>query len=215
MGALRWVSAVVIRTVFLALVWLLLAGPDPDYAIYGAVSVAAALLMSLWLQPPVRIGAAPAGRGSAADASAPEELRRGEVPAAVHQGAAGVVLVVWFLWQSVIGGADVALRAVRRRVDVDPVIERAPFLLPEGHARQLALLLMNLMPGSMVQQVIGQAATDDESGDAHGSAGRQGAENTEEIVELHSLAAALRPAQQWEHLQQRVGAAFGHSTSPQ
>lgn len=214
MGAPRWISAAVIRTVFLTLVWLVLAGPDPDYAIYGAVSVAAALVMSLWLQPPVRVRADSAERGGGADASAPEGLRRRSAPGVVRQGAAGVVLVVWFLCQSVIGGADVALRAVRRQIDVDPVIERAPFLLPEGHARQLALLLMNLMPGSMVQQVIGQAATDDASGDAHGSDSSQGTQNREETVELHSLAAALRPAQQWEHLQQRVGAAFGHSTSP-
>ncbi len=135
------------------------------------------------------------------------------MPAVVRQSAAGVVLVVWFLWQSVIGGADVALRAVRRRVDVDPVIERAPFLLPEGHARQLALLLMNLMPGSMVQQVIGQAATDEGSDNAPEPAGSPARDEAEEIVELHSLAAALRPAQQWENLQQRVGAAFGHSAS--
>lgn len=160
----------VLRAALLGVVWVLLAGWSADYAAYGVVSVAAGVLLSLVLLPP---------------SSAPAPLGW---PARVW---GGVLLVGWFVGQSARGGVDVAVRAVRRVPDVDPVVVRAGVVLPEGGAREVALLLMNLMPGSMIQR--GPSFTGDR----------------EEQIELHSLSASLRPAEQWLALQRRVARAAG------
>lgn len=154
-----------IRGLALALVWVALAGVDAEYAVYGAISVAAATAMSLALVPPT----------PARPRTWPRRL------------GAGLGLGLWFVRQSVVGGIDVARRVLRRRPDIAPAVVVAPFALPSGHARELALTLMNVMPGTMVQRVRAD----------------------EDAVELHTLAVELEPAQQWQQLQHRVGAAAG------
>lgn len=177
----RWVMAGVLRAVVLGLLWGALSGADPDYLVYGAVSVTLATALSLLLLPP---SARSSPRGW------PRQL--GSV----------AVLLGWFLGQSVLGGLDVARRVLARPVDIDPSVVTAPFALEPGHARQLALVMMNLMPGSMVQQVV--------------SAEGEPADNTTRgpvrppsAVQLHTLSPQLDPADQWARLQRRVGAAFG------
>ncbi|MCS5480928.1 Na+/H+ antiporter subunit E [Corynebacterium sp. YIM 101645] len=154
---MKWVVAVVLRVFALVVVWEAVSSWEPAYALYGLVSVGAATALSLRLVPPGRM------------------LRL--------RGA--VVLLSWFLYKAVAGGIDVARRAVRPTPDIEPAVVRAHLRLPPGHSRELAMLLMNLMPGTMVQRV------------------------REEEVELHTLSLELRPVQQWEDLQDRVARACG------
>lgn len=171
-----------IRAVLLALVWLFLAGWTADYALYGVVSVAAATALSLALLPP---------HGGPEPVHWPRRIRR------------SVVLAGWFLWQSARGGVDVAVRACRRTPAIEPTVVVAAVELPEGHSRQLAMLMMNLMPGTMVQRDSVQRDTvqrDVPQGDA--------ASQTDSSVELHTLSLELNPVDQWDQLQRRVAAAF-------
>lgn len=171
---MRWIVAGLWRSLLLALLWLLLSGAESDYLAYGAASVAAASLLSLGLIPP---------QGPPRPARWPRRLWF------------GLLLAGWFLGQSAAGGVDVARRALGRRPDIEPAVVRAPVDLPEGHARQLAMLLMNLMPGSMIQRAPGSTGHD-----AAASAGG-------DQVELHTLSVSLDPAGQWSRLQRRVAQA--------
>ncbi|RSZ64776.1 hypothetical protein EAH68_04030 [Corynebacterium hylobatis] len=159
---MKWVVAVVLRVLALAVVWEAMSSWEPAYALYGLVSVGAATTLSLRLVPPGRMFRI---RGAA-------------------------VLAGWFLYKAVAGGIDVARRAVRPTPDIEPVVVRARLRLPPGHGRELAMLLMNLMPGTMVQRVRG------------------------EEVELHTLSLELEPVQQWADLQDRVARAFGPDPGP-
>lgn len=171
-----WLVAAAVRALMLSVFWVALAGWSADYAVYGMISVAFATGTSLLLMPP-----------------------RPLTPSAWARRAVGTVsLLGWFLWQSVRGGVDVAARAIKPTPDVDPRVVVAPLELPPGAARQLALILMNLMPGSMVQRMI---TADGRT--AHGV--RQAPSH----VELHTLSLALEPAQQWKELQRRARRAVG------
>lgn len=165
---MKYVIAGVLRAAVLALIWALFSSGSTDYAVYGVISVAAATALSLILLPPQR------------DPNPVTWSRRIWF---------FTVLLGWFLWQSARGGVDVAIRALRHTPDIAPEVITAEIELAEGHARQLAMLLMNLMPGSMIQR------------------GPFTAEASE-VLELHTLSAALGPAQQWQQLQQRVARAF-------
>ena len=165
--------AAVVRALVLGLVWVALSGAEADYALYGLVGVAAATALSLALLPPTR--------------------RRFRV----RRLWFSVILAGWFLGKSVAGAADVARRALAIRPDIEPAVVSASLSLPPGPARQLALLMMNLMPGSMVQREV--------------TASGQPADDADAItmsVELHTLSRSLRPAEQWDSLQRRVAAAF-------
>lgn len=162
---MRWTAAAALRGLLLSLLWLAFSGADSDYWVYGAVSVVCAVALSLALLPP----------------QGPPRPTRWP-----HRLWFSLVLILWFLGQSVVGGVDVARRALTRQPDIRPTVIPAPVQLPEGHARQLAMVLMNLMPGSMIQRSL------------------PGEELT---VELHTLSASLDPVGQWERLQHRVAQA--------
>lgn len=164
----RWATAGLIRGTVAAVLWTGLTHGDPGKAVYGVVSVLAAVLLSLWLLPPRR----PPGQGG-----------RG------RRGLAVVTLLAWCLRQIVVGGVDVSLRALHPGRRIAPEVVAAPLELPPGPAREVALLMMNLMPGSMVQRVL---------------------PGEPETVEIHTLAAELRPRQIWEELQGRAAAMEGH-----
>lgn len=174
---MKWILAVVLRGLLLGLLWTAFSGADPEYLVYGAASVSCAVALSLALLPP---------RGSPRPARWPRRLWF------------SVLLSLWFLGQSVVGGVDVARRAVRRQPDIDPTVIPAPVHLPEGHARQLAMVLMNLLPGSMIQRSI-------PGEDPHGEPNREAYRG--DTVELHTLSPALDPARQWSRLQHRVAQA--------
>lgn len=170
---MKYVVTALVRAAVLGLLWVFLAGWDADYALYGVVSVAAATALSLALMPP---------------RNQPDP---GRWPQRVWFS---LWLALWFLWQSARGGVDVARRAVTPTPDIEPSVVVAAVRLPRGHALQLAMLLMNLMPGSMVQR---------------GPQPAEQGEQADEVVEIHTLSAALNPAEQWRQLQLRAGRALG------
>lgn len=180
---MSWIVATVMRAFGLTLVWGALSGWRSQYAVYGAVAIAVATGFSLLLLPPRR------------------QVQLGAWP---KRAWLTLVLINWFLARSAQGGVDVALRALKRPADIAPIVVPAPMLLPDGHARQVALLMMNLMPGSMVQRVVTGPAVD--------PAVTSESPEKAMMVELHSLAEALQPAEQWAILQRRVGAAAGTRT---
>lgn len=162
----KWVGAAAVRGFFLALTWIALSGESVwSYIGYGAVAVTLCTALSLWLV-------------------APRPLRLREWP---RRSWAALTLIVWFLRQSAVGGVDVAWRAIKRRVDVDPAVMEAPLKLTSQHGQQIAIALMSLMPGALVQRVV---------------------ENAEDLptVELHTIARELHPVDQWNELQGRVAA---------
>ena len=163
---MKWVLGALLRFAVLGLVWLALSGADPANLGYGVVAAAAATALSMALLPPAEPGVR----------SWPARL------------GGTILLVGWFLQQSVIGGVDVARRAVWPTVDIAPAVVDVDVTLPDGPAQQLSLLLMNLLPGSMVQHVK----------EIEGKP----------VAEIHTLSMDLEPQVQWETLQRRVQQAF-------
>lgn len=159
---MRWVLSSILRLLGFGLIWLGLSDASSDYFGYGAVSVVVATALSFALLPPAK-------------------PRIAQWPKRIW---GTVLLAGWFLQQSVLGGIDVARRAVTRRIDVAPEIVGVTVALPEGPGRELCYLLMNLLPGSMVQRV---RETDEQT-----------------VVEIHTLSMDLEPGRQWQKLQARV-----------
>ncbi|WP_300345043.1 Na+/H+ antiporter subunit E [Nesterenkonia sp.] len=191
-SVVRLAVSAVLRGVPLGLLWVALAGWNADYALYGVVSAAAAAGLSLVLLPPQRL----------------PQLRRW--PRRVWNG---LMLAGWFAGQSAQGGVDVAVRALRRTPDIEPVTVRAPVVVAEGPARELAMLMMNLMPGSMIQRGPFPAGSTRGAGAVSPSRTGVSAQDPhqrrpQELVELHTLSPELDPAVQWRQLQQRTAAAF-------
>lgn len=176
---MRTIAGIVVRVVLFVLVWGALAGWDPGYAVYGIVGVIAATALSVVLLPP----------------------GRADIRAGPRRGWAFLRLVGWFLRQAIVGGVDVTLRAVRRTPDIDTAVVMAPFALPPGPGREAAMLLMNLMPGTMVQRAV---AVDND--------GRLLDADCPSVVatdvELHTLSEDLAPARQWAELERRVAAVY-------
>lgn len=150
------------RGVLLGLLWWILTeGVSPGWY-YGVVATAAALVLSLRLSPP--------------------EAQRGRY---VTRAGPTLRLVVWFLAQSVRGGIDVSRRILARHVDVRAEIQRHPVHLPPGNQRQLALVMMNLMPGTLVLSMGKDTAL------------------------IHVLDSRIAAADLWAQLQRRIAAAAG------
>lgn len=143
--------------------WWVLSEGNLAYLGYGVVAAGFATWVSLLLMP-VHSGSA------------------GGIAARVR---AGVGLAGWSLMQLVLGGVDVARRVLSRRVDVDPEVVTVDVRLPAGMAREFALGLMSLLPGTLVQETEGDRAR------------------------LHALSPNLDAAGQWRELEQRVMAATG------
>ena len=114
------------RGLLLGVVWWALVEGDAAVLGYGLVLVPLAVATSVALVPPAPSRGAPLRRGRAA-----------------------VGLLGWFLWQSLLGGADVGRRAVRRPVDLDPGLEVYPWRTADPTARVLVAGLNGLMPGTL------------------------------------------------------------------
>lgn len=158
------VTATVVRAVLFAGLWWALSRGDAGYLGYGVAVVAAATALSLAVAPPAR---RPAPR------TWPARFAR------------SLMLAGWFLGKSFAGGIDVALRALRPTADIDPYVETVPVTLPAGAPRELASLMINLMPGTVIQDATAGA------------------------IELHVLSPDLDAAGQWAELERRVAGAFG------
>lgn len=55
----------------------------------------------------------------------------------------------WFLWHSLLGGIDVAWRALQPRVDLEPGFLRYRLTLPPGGARLFLINVVSLLPGTL------------------------------------------------------------------
>jgi multicomponent Na+:H+ antiporter subunit E len=109
------------RALLMALVWFILAGPDPEALLPGVLAVGAATWLSLRLLPPV-----------------------GWV-----RLARLLLLLPGFLWRSLVGGADVAARAFHPRMPLSPGWVEVPSRLPGG-GRAVLGGTFSLMPGTLV-----------------------------------------------------------------
>ena len=115
-----------IRFVTLALLWLALTEGDLDTSWLGFLAVVAATLSSLVLLPPASRPWSPAGT---------------------------IRFAGFFLRQSVIGGVDVALRALKPGINLDPDLVEYTTRLPEGLPRVLFANTISLLPGTLSAEV--------------------------------------------------------------
>ncbi len=115
-------GAFLVRGLAFALLWWVLADGRTDAWGLGAVGAVAAAAASLRLLPPVR--------------------RRIGIAALVR-------FLAFFLWNSLRGGLQVAVMALRRRPGLRPAILEISLALPPGAPRLLLVNAITLMPGSL------------------------------------------------------------------
>lgn len=157
-----WHSALAIGSwaLVFALLWLVLAGPDPGAWIIGLPAVAGALWAKSRLSTTRLRGLSPWGV---------------------------IRFVPYFLWESLKGGIDVALRVVGPRVRVDPDYVDYPLRLRRPSARVFFLDVVNLLPGTLTADISGDKAR------------------------IHALDKGSDPAESLMHLEERVAALFGET----
>jgi len=121
-------NSVLRRGILFALLWWILAEGRSDGWVLGAIATAGAVWASLYWLPPT------AGRIS----------------------LAGLCAVLgYFGWNSVRGGAQVALIALRGRHALRPRILEMHLALPPGAPRILMINTLGLMPGTLGVQLDG------------------------------------------------------------
>ena len=116
------VRTIALRAAILAGGWWTLSEGSRSGVAFGAVVVVVALVVSLWLSPPVHQPWRPLGL---------------------------VRLAMHFLYHSVRGGVDVARRAFAPRLPLDPALRAFPTSLPPGPAREVFAATLSLMPGTL------------------------------------------------------------------
>jgi len=126
----RWVTSFATRGLMLSFVWLLLSGSGGAGALLTGVGVvAAATVASLRIAPPT-----PGRR--------------------LHlRGTAR--FVPYFVWHSLRGGADVALRALHPRLPLEPRLETFAMGLEGSSARTFFVNVVSLLPGTLSVDVTG------------------------------------------------------------
>src|SRR5215813_12537039 len=112
----------VARALGLLVLWLIITDGNPADLVAGVVAILAATRTSLRLLPPSRRRWRPASLAG---------------------------LVVRFLHQSVIAGADVARRALDPRLPLTPGFVVYPMGLPPGPAKSMFTTLTSLLPGTV------------------------------------------------------------------
>lgn len=123
-----YAKTIVTRGLAFALIWWGLAeGRGGSWAV-GAVAVLFALQASLALAPP---------------ASERFSLT----------GAAGFVM--FFLYESIRGGIQVAFMALRPRLKLRPALLELPLSLPPGRGRMMLMYTLNLLPGTVCAGIEG------------------------------------------------------------
>lgn len=115
-------GASLVRGLAFALLWWALVDGRTDAWGLGVAAALSATLASLWLLPPggQRIGVMPLSR-----------------------------FLLFFLWNSLRGGVQVAVMALRRRPGLQPAILEFSLALPAGAPRILLLNACTLMPGTL------------------------------------------------------------------
>lgn len=113
---------------FIFLWWVLTEGSTEGWGL-GVVAVVAGVAASLRLMPP----------------------RAGAVSVSGF-----FAFVIFFLWQSVRGGLQVAAMALRPRLDLTPCVLDWPVALPPGPPRLLLTAALGLMPGTVGVRLEGE-----------------------------------------------------------
>lgn len=117
----RLIGALLARVALLALTWWMLVGGTDGWG-FGCVAVVTIAILSLRLSPPA--GCTP---------------RLRHVPG----------FLLFFLFQSLLAGGDVALRTVSPRLPLRPAILRLSLTLPPGPPTWLLMLVVSLLPGTL------------------------------------------------------------------
>ena len=112
----------IVRAAGFFLIWCVLTGGGATDLLVGAIAALAAVWTSLHLLPPGTSHVRPSALAG---------------------------LVLHFLWQSVVAGADVARRALHPRLPLHPGFVIYPVGLPPGPARNMFTSLMSLLPGTV------------------------------------------------------------------
>lgn len=158
------IRSLALRASVLAVAWWVLAQGHPD---------------SLWVGVPVIVGAAAASMYLAPPGPA-SRLRAGALAR----------LAIYFLWHSLRGGVDVALRALNPRLPLAPALLEYPLRLPPGPARVLLANTVSLMPGTLSATL------------------------WEDVLCVHVLDRRQPVATELRTLEARVAEAFGLSADP-
>lgn len=174
------IVSLLVRLCAVALLWLAATELAAAALGYGLVAVPVVVAATYAIVPRRRAGAGaqpdaggaggePNGRGAGAEPHArrpgagPDAPRAGIEPDArgvVARRVRGILILLglagWVLWRSVVGGVDVARRAVRLpRPDIDPRWSVYETRLRSRAARVALALVMNLMPGSLSARLEG------------------------------------------------------------
>lgn len=166
-GAAAWALVAALRLGLFALLWFVLSEGAASAWIYATVLVPVATAVSLVTLRPRRWDGSP-----------------------VRRGWAAVCLGGWFIWQSLRGGADVAVRSLRRTVAVDPVRMRVPVRLTSRRARVLLADISSLTPGSLTVDLV------------------------EDALEVHVLHREIPVRDTVARLERLVAAVFGEELPP-
>jgi multicomponent Na+:H+ antiporter subunit E len=108
------------RAVVLCLCWWAIAEGDPASFVVGVPAVLAALYLSFRLSPTQSL-----------------------------HGLAVLRFLPVFFWRSLVGGADVARRAVTPDLPIQPALREYRTQLPEGLPRVLFANVVSLLPGTL------------------------------------------------------------------
>lgn len=108
------------RVLLFTLIWLILSDGNPSSWGIGAPAILLAVIVSIALIPPV-------------------PLVWSEVPA----------FIGFFLMHSLVGGADVAWRALHPRMPIAPDLVVYPLRLPPGLPQVFMINMVSLLPGTL------------------------------------------------------------------
>ena len=125
---------------FWALWWMLTDG-RADALVLGLCCAAVAALVPLIVAEPGAVDAEIDANGD----SGAVWMRSGLLPTVLRVP----LLMPFFLWQSLRGGTDVALRALRPRLPLSPALLDYRLRLPPGPAPVMMASLVSLMPGTL------------------------------------------------------------------
>lgn len=109
------------RTLMIGLLWWVLTEGDLAISILGLVGVGVAVVVSFWLLPNKTWAIRP---------------------------FAVIRFLPFFIWQSLLGGLDVALRAMRPGVNINPIVIRHSLSLKSEAAQVLFIWVISLLPGT-------------------------------------------------------------------
>ncbi|MFP4601950.1 MAG: Na+/H+ antiporter subunit E [Halochromatium sp.] len=128
LSAMAFAAALTRRLLVFALLWWLLTSGQPAALPFGAPFVIIAALLST---------------------GAYMRTRREDARWQPVAPLALLRLIGFFLWHSLLGGVDVALRALRWPLPLTPALIDYPLRLPPGPATVLMSGLVSLMPGTL------------------------------------------------------------------